>query len=228
MIDLYFWPTPNGYKAAIMLAELDLPYNVIPIDITAGAQFEPDYLRINPNNKVPAIVDHDGPHGNPFAVFESGALLIYLAEKAGKFLSDDPVTRSETLQWLFFQNSTLGPMLGQAHHFMVYASEKLPYAIERYDREARRIYDILERRLGEVEYLAGDYSIADISTFPWIRTRKLHRRDLKDYPNISRWYEAIKQRPGVRKGIDTMTDQKKWEAKPGSEEWKNMFGKGKD
>lgn len=228
MIDLYFWPTPNGYKAAIMLAELDLPYKVVPIDITAGAQFEPDYLRINPNNKVPAIVDHDGPHGTPHAVFESGALLIYLAEKSGKFLSQDPVVRSETLQWLFFQNSTVGPMLGQAHHFMVYASEQLPYAIERYDREARRIYDILERRLGEVEYLAGDYSIADISTFPWIRTRKLHRRDLADYPNITRWYEAIKQRPGVRRGIDTMTDQKKWEAKPGSEEWKNMFGKGKD
>lgn len=227
MIDLYFWPTPNGYKAAIMLAELDLPYRVIPIDITGGAQFEPEYLQINPNNKVPAIVDHDGPHGQPFAVFESGALLIYLAEKAGKFLSDDPVARSETLQWLFFQNSTLGPMLGQAHHFMVYASEQLPYAIERYDREAGRIYDILERRLGEVDYLAGDYSIADISTFPWIRTRKLHRRDLADYPNITRWYEAIKARPGVRRGIDTMTDQKKWEAKPGSDEWKNMFGKGK-
>lgn len=227
MIDLYFWPTPNGYKAAIMLAELDLEYNVLPIDITAGAQFDPEFLKINPNNKVPAIVDHDGPHGKPHAVFESGALLVYLAEKTGKFLSKDPVMRSEALQWLFFQNSTVGPMLGQAHHFMVYASEKLPYAVDRYGREVGRIYDILERRLGEMEYLAGDYSIADISTFPWIRTRKLHQRDLKDYPNITGWYEAIKKRPGVRKGIDTLTEQKQWEAKPGSAEWKNMFGKGK-
>lgn len=225
MIDLYFWPTPNGYKAAIMLAELDLDYTVVPVDITAGKQFEPDFLRVNPNNKVPAIVDHDGPHGKPFAIFESGAVLIYLAEKEGKFLPKEPVARSETLQWLFFQNSTVGPMLGQAHHFMVYASEQLPYAIERYDREAQRIYDILERRLGQIEYLAGDYSIADISTFPWIRTRKLHQRDLKDYPNLARWYETIKARPGVRKGIDTLSDQKKWEARPGSEEWKNMFSK---
>jgi GSH-dependent disulfide-bond oxidoreductase len=227
MIDFYFWPTPNGYKAAIMLAELDVEYSVVPINITAGAQFAPEYVEINPNSKVPAIVDHDGPHRQRLPIFESGAILIYLAEKYGKFLSDDPVSRSETLQWLFFQNAAVGPMLGQAHHFMVYASEQIPYAIERYGREAARLYDILERRLGEREYLAGDYSIADISTFPWIRTRKLHRRDLADYPNITRWYEAIKQRPGVRKGIDTLKDKKEWEAKPGSDEWKNMFGKGK-
>ncbi|PHS19351.1 MAG: glutathione S-transferase [Blastopirellula sp.] len=228
MIDLYFWPTPNGYKAAIMLAELNLDYEVVPVDITAGKQFEPKFLKINPNNKVPAIVDHDGRHGKPITIFESGAVLIYLAEKAEKYLPQEPVSRSETLQWLFFQNSTVGPMLGQAHHFMVYASEELPYAIERYGREVGRIYDILERRLGETEYLAGNYSIADISTFPWIRTRKLHRRDLNDYPNITRWYEVIKMRPGVRKGIDTLNGQKQWEAKPGSEEWKNMFGKGKN
>lgn len=227
MIDLYFWPTPNGYKAAIMLAELDFDYSVFPVDITAGDQFSEEYRSINPNSKVPAIVDHDGRHGKPFPIFESGAVLIYLAEKSGQFLSKDPALRSETLQWLFFQNSTVGPMLGQAHHFMVYASENLPYAVERYGREAARIYDILERRLSESEFLAGDYSIADISTFPWIRTRKLHRRDLADYPNITRWYETIKNRPGVRKGIDTMRDRKEWEAKPGSEEWKNMFGKGK-
>ncbi len=227
MIDLYFWPTPNGYKAAIMLAELSLSYNVIPVDITAGAQFKPEFLKVNPNNKVPAIVDHDGPHGQPFAVFESGAILIYLAEKSGRFIPDDPAARYEVLQWLFFQNTTLGPMLGQAHHFMVYASEELPYAIERYDRETGRIYDILERRLDGREYLVGEYSIADISTFPWIRTRKLHRRDLSNYPNVARWYEAIKSRPGVRTGIDTLNKQKSWEAKPGSDEWKNMFGKGK-
>jgi len=226
MIDLYFWPTPNGYKAAIMLAELDVPYNVLPIDITAGEQFKPEFLKINPNNKVPAIVDHDGPHHKPFAVFESAAILIYLAEKAGKLLPEDAGKRYEALQWLIFQNSTMGPMLGQAHHFMVYASETIDYAIERYDREAGRIYSILEKRLGDYEYLAGEYSIADISTFPWVRTRKLHRRNLKDYPNIDRWYQAIKARPGVRTGLGTLSAKKSWEAKPGTEEWKNMFEKG--
>lgn len=226
MIDLYFWPTPNGYKAAIMLAELDLPYTVIPVDITAGEQFEPEFLKVNPNNKVPAIVDHDGPHNKPFAVFESAVVLMYLAEKAGKFLPEDAGRRYEALQWLVFQNATMGPMLGQAHHFMVYAAEKIDYAIERYDREVGRIYDILERRLGDREYLADEYSIADISTFPWIRTRKLHRRDLKDYPNIDRWYQAIKDRPGVRAGLDTLADRKSWEAKPGTDAWKNMFAKG--
>lgn len=226
MIDLYFWPTPNGYKAAIMLAELDLPHTVIPVDITAGEQFEPDFLKVNPNNKVPAIVDHDGPHNKPFAVFESAVVLMYLAEKAGKFLPKDAGRRYEALQWLVFQNATMGPMLGQAHHFMVYAAEKIEYAIERYDREVGRIYDILERRLGDREYLADEYSIADISTFPWIRTRKLHRRDLKDYPNIDRWYQAIKDRPGVRAGLDTLADRKSWEAKPGTDAWKNMFAKG--
>lgn len=226
MIDLYFWPTPNGYKAAIMLAELDLPYNVIPIDITAGEQFKPEFLKVNPNNKVPAILDHDGPHNKPFAVFESAVVLMYLAEKAGKFLPEDAGRRYEALQWLVFQNSTMGPMLGQAHHFMVYASEKIDYAIERYDREVGRIYNVLEKRLGDCEYLAGEYSVADISTFPWIRTRKLHRRDLKDYPNIDRWYQAIKARPGVRAGLSTLADKKSWEAKPGTEEWKNMFAKG--
>lgn len=209
-----------------MLAELDLPYNVIPVDITAGEQFKLEFNKINPNNKVPAIVDHDGPHNKPFAVFESAVVLMYLAEKSGKFLPEDAGRRYEALQWLVFQNSTMGPMLGQAHHFMVYASETIDYAIERYDREVGRIYSILEKRLEDCEYLAGEYSIADISTFPWIRTRKLHRRDLKDYPNIDRWYQAIKARPGVRAGLNTLADKKSWEAKPGTEEWKNMFAKG--
>ena len=145
MIDLYFWPTPNGYKAAIMLAELDLEYRVVPIDITAGEQFHPEFLKINPNNKVPAIVDHDGPHNKPYAVFESAVVLIYLAEKSGRFLSQDPEKRYDTLKWLVFQNTTMGPMLGQAHHFMVYATEKIDYAIERYDREVGRIYNIRPR-----------------------------------------------------------------------------------
>ena len=147
MIDLYFWPTPNGYKAAIMLAESGLDYRVIPVDITAGEQFHPEFLKINPNNKVPAIVDHDGPHNKPYAVFESAVVLIYLAEKSGRFLSQDPEKRYDTLKWLVFQNTTMGPMLGQAHHFMVYATEKIDYAIERYDREVGRIYNILELSL---------------------------------------------------------------------------------
>ena len=225
MIDLYFWPTPNGYKAAIMLAELGLPYNVSPVDITAGEQFRPEYLEVNPNNKVPAIVDHDGPHNRPIKIFESAAVLLYLAEKTGRFLPEDPVRRYEAIQWLIFQNASMGPMLGQAHHFMVYASEKIDYAIERYDREAGRIYNVLEKRLGAEEYLAGEYSIADISTFPWVRTRKLHRRDLADYPNIDRWYHAIKNRPGVHTGLNTLAEKKTWEAKPGTDEWTNMFGK---
>lgn len=225
MIDLYFWPTPNGYKAAIMLAELDLPYNVIPVNITAGEQFRPEFLEINPNNKVPAIVDHDGPHNRPIGIFESAAILLYFAEKTGRFLSEDAEKRYEAIQWLIFQNTTMGPMLGQAHHFMVYASEKVDYAIERYDREVGRIYNILEKRLSAKEYLAGDYSIADISTFPWVRTRKLHRRDLADYPNIDRWYQAIKNRPGVHAGLNTLAEKKVWEANPGTDEWNNMFGK---
>ncbi|HAF68425.1 MAG: glutathione S-transferase [Gammaproteobacteria bacterium] len=227
MIDLYFWPTPNGYKASIMLAEVGLLGNVVPVDITAGDQFKSEYLAISPNNKVPAIVDHEGPGGKPIAMFESGAILIYLAEKTGQLLSHDPVVRLETLQWLMFQMGGLGPMLGQAHHFREYAPEPIDYAIQRYTDEAARLYQVLEKRLGTVEYLAGEYSIADVATFPWIRTRKLHGQDLAEYPNVNRWYQAIKVRSSVSEGLSVLAESKQWKAQPGTPEWESMFSSGK-
>jgi len=225
MIDLYFWTTPNGYKATIMLAEIVAPYRVIPVDITAGDQFGPDFLKISPNNKIPAIVDHDGPNGNPLPIFESGAILLYLAEKSGQFLPSDPRARMDVLQWLMFQMGGVGPMLGQAHHFRRYAPDQIPYAIERYTKEAARLYGVIDRRLAEVEYLAGEYSIADIATFPWIRPHRWQGQELDIFPNLKRWYDSIKARPAVQEGLAVMADTKKWEAKPGSEAWTNMFGK---
>ena len=169
MLDLYTWPTPNGHKVHIMLEELGVDYRVVPIDIWAGEQFSPEFLRISPNNKMPALVDEDGPDGDPISVFESGAILLYLAEKHGRFLPHDPRGRWDVVQWLMFQMSGVGPFLGQAHHFRGYAPEKIPYAIDRYTNEAGRIYGVLDRRLAGREYLAGEYSIADIATFPWLR-----------------------------------------------------------
>jgi GSH-dependent disulfide-bond oxidoreductase len=225
MIDLYFWTTPNGYKATIMLAEIGAPYRAVPVDITAGDQFGPDFLKISPNNKIPAIVDHDGPNGDPLPIFESGAILLYLAEKSGQFLPSDPRARMSVLQWLMFQMGGVGPMLGQAHHFRRYAPDQIPYAIERYTKEAARLYGVIDRRLAEVEYLAGDYSIADIATFPWIRPHRWQGQELDTFPNLKRWYDSIKARPAVQEGLAVMADTKKWEAKPGSEAWNNMFGK---
>jgi GSH-dependent disulfide-bond oxidoreductase len=225
MIDLYFWTTPNGYKATIMLAEIGAPYRVVPVDITAGDQFGPDFLKISPNNKIPAIVDHDGPNGEPLPIFESGAILLYLAEKSGQLLPSDPRARMGVLQWLMFQMGGVGPMLGQAHHFRRYAPDQIPYAIERYTKEAARLYGVIDRRLAEAEYLAGDYSIADIATFPWIRPHRWQGQELDAFPNLKRWYDSIKARPAVQEGLAVMADTKKWEAKPGSEAWKNMFGK---
>ena len=169
MIDLFFWTTPNGYKVTIMLAEVGLPYRVVPIDITAGDQFKPEFLAISPNNKIPAIVDDDGPDAEPIAVFESGAILLYLAEKTGRFLPSSARARMEVIQWLMFQMGGVGPMLGQAHHFRRYAPEQIAYAVDRYTNEAARLYRVIDRRLADHEYLAGEYSIADIATFPWIR-----------------------------------------------------------
>ncbi len=201
MIDLYTWPTPNGKKISIMLEETGLPYRAIKIDITSNEQFAPEYLAVNPNGKIPAIVDHDGPGGGDFTVFESGSILIYLAEKAGKLLPTEPVARITTIEWLMFQMSGLGPMLGQAHHFRRFAPEPVPYAVERYEKEAARLYGVLDRRLGEVEYLAGDYSIADIASFPWIYRYEWQGIALEDYPNVGRWFAAIKARPAVQRGI---------------------------
>ncbi|HAO42153.1 MAG TPA: glutathione S-transferase, partial [Afipia sp.] len=180
--------------------------------------------KISPNNKIPAIVDHDGPGGKPLPVFESGAILLYLAEKTGKLLPSDPRARMEVIQWLMFQMGGAGPMLGQAHHFRRYAPEQIPYAVERYTKEAARLYGVIDRRLADREYLAGEYSIADIATFPWIRPYRWQGQELETYPNLKRWFDAIKVRPAVQEGLAVMSDTKKWGAKPGTESWKNMFG----
>lgn len=201
MIDLYTWSTPNGYKVSIMLEEVGLPYNVIPVDIAKGDQFDEVFLKISPNNKIPAIVDHEGPDGRPFPLFESGAILMYLAEKTGQLMPSETRQRYTVIEWLMFQMGGLGPMLGQNHHFRRYAPEVIDYAIERYTNEAHRLYRVMDRRLGEVEYLAGAYSIADIACFPWIRPWKRQGQDLDRHPNLKRWFEAIDQRPAVQRGL---------------------------
>jgi GSH-dependent disulfide-bond oxidoreductase len=201
MIELYTWTTPNGRKVSIMLEETGLSYNVHPVDIGKGEQFRPEYIAINPNSKIPAIIDSDGPGGAPLALFESGAILIYLAEKTGKLLPRDPVARLVALQWLMFQMGGVGPMFGQAHHFLRAAPEPVPYGIERYTKETRRLYGVLDRRLGEAAYLAGDYSIADIATFPWVARHEWHKVELAEFPNVARWYAAIAARPAVARGM---------------------------
>ena len=202
-IDLYYWPTPNGWKIAIFLEEVELPYNVIPVDITAGDQFEPMFLEISPNNKMPAIIDPEGPDGAPISVFESGAILIYLSEKTGKFLPGSPRERYGVLQWLMFQMGHVGPMLGQAHHFRQYAPEEVPYAIDRYTNEAARLYGIMDRRLSETDYFAGgEYSIADMAIYPWLVPHERQGKRLEDFPNLARWYEKIVARPAVERALE--------------------------
>jgi GST-like protein len=207
MIDLYTWPTPNGHKIHIALEELGLPYTVHAVDIAEGDQFKPEFLKISPNNRIPAIVDQDGPKGKPLAQFESGAILIYLAEKTGKLLAPKGNARYAALQWLMFQMASIGPMLGQVHHFRAYAPEKIPYAIDRYTNEAKRLYGVLDRRLGEAEYLAGEYGIADIATFPWLRYWEKQGVVLSDYPNVQRWFQAIEARPAVQRGLQVLADR---------------------
>ncbi|MBX6391877.1 MAG: glutathione S-transferase N-terminal domain-containing protein [Burkholderiales bacterium] len=201
MIDLYTWKTPNGRKVSIMLEEVGLPYRVHPVDLGKDEQFDPEFLKISPNNKIPAIVDPYGPDGKPIAMFESGAILIYLSAKTGKLLPEDMRGRFVALQWLMFQMGGVGPMFGQLHHFLRAASEHVPYAIERYRKEKDRLYGVLDRRLAEVEYLAGEYSIADIATYPWVARYEWHQTDLNDYPNVKRWFEAISARPAVQRGM---------------------------
>ena len=209
-IDLYAWPTPNGYKVSIMLEELGLPYAVHPIDIGAGDQFKPDFLKISPNNKMPAIVDPDGPDGEPYALFESGAIMMYLAEKTGRFWPSDMRQRYDVVQWLMFQMGGVGPMLGQAHHFRIYAPEKLPYAIDRYTNEAGRLYGVMDTRLGETQYLAGDdYSIADMATFPWTRSIERQGHSFEEYPNVKRWFDAIDARPAVVEGLKLLAEARR-------------------
>jgi len=207
MIDLYTWPTPNGHKVHIMLEETGLPYTVHAVNIGAGDQFDPAYLRLNPNNKMPTIVDNDGPRGKPYTVFESGAILMYLAEKTGKFMRQEMAARYTVIQWLMFQMGAIGPMLGQAHHFLQYAPEEIPYAKNRYTNEASRLYGVLDRRLGEVEYLAGDYSIADMATHPWVRFPERQGLNREDFPNLQRWFEAIAERPAVQRAYEVLKDR---------------------
>ncbi|MBR8315507.1 glutathione S-transferase N-terminal domain-containing protein [Burkholderia dolosa] len=210
MIDVYSWATPNGHKVHIMLEETGLAYRVHPVDIGAGDQFKPEFLKISPNNKIPAIVDSDGPGGQPISLFESGAILIYLAEKTGKFLPSDPVARYATLEWLMFQMGGVGPMLGQAHHFRLYAPQKIEYAVDRYTNEAKRLYNVMEKRLGESEYLAGsEYTIADIATFPWTRSWQNQGVVLDELPNVKRWHDAIAARPAVQRGVEVLASLRK-------------------
>ena len=200
MIQLYTWATPNGKKVSIMLEELELPYEVHPINIANGDQLKPEYLAINPNNKIPAIIDSDGPGGKPLKLFESGAILMYLAEKTGKFLPQEMAKRYEVIQWLMFQMGGVGPMFGQANYFYR-LEEKVPFAIERYYKEAIRLYKVLEQTLGQRSYLAGDYSIADIATYPWVGRHDGHNVKLEEFPNVKRWFETISQRPAVKRGM---------------------------
>ena len=200
MIQLYTWGTPNGKKASIMLEEVELPYEVHPINISKGDQLKPEYLAINPNNKIPAIIDTEGPGGKPLKLFESGAILMYLAEKTGKFLPQELAKRYEVIQWLMFQMGGVGPMFGQANYFYR-LEEKVPFAIERYYREAIRLYKVLEQALAQKDYLAGEYSIADIATYPWVGRHDGHNVKLEEFPNVKRWFDAISQRPAVKRGM---------------------------
>jgi len=210
MIEVYSWATPNGHKVHIMLEECGLAYRAIPVNIGAGEQFTPDFLAISPNNKIPAIVDPDGPDGRPISLFESGAILLYLAGKTGRFLPAGTRERYEVLQWLMFQMGGLGPMLGQAHHFRIYAPEKLPYAVERYTNEARRLYGVLDRRLAKSRYIGcGEYSIADIAVFPWLRSWKNQGIDWADYPHLKGWFDEIAARPAVVRGVEVLADLRK-------------------
>jgi GSH-dependent disulfide-bond oxidoreductase len=201
MIDLYTWSTPNGRKVSIMLEETGLSYRVHKIDISKGDQFKPEFVAINPNSKIPAIVDSDGPGGKPFPLFESGAILIYLADKTGQFLPKDPAARYTVLEWLMFQMGGVGPMFGQVHHFLRAAPEPVPYAIERYGKETRRLYGVLDARLKQAAHLAGEYSIADIATYPWVARHEWHKVALGDFPNVERWYREIGARPAVARGM---------------------------
>jgi len=225
MIDLYTWPTPNGHKVHIMLEETGIAYRVHPINIGAGEQFEPGFLKISPNNKMPAMVDPDGPGGKPISMFESGAMLIYLASKSGRFLPEDLAKKWSTLSWLMFQMGGVGPMLGQAHHFLGYAPEKIPYAMDRYKNEANRLYGVIERRLAESEYIGCDeYTIADMAIVPWLRYPDRQGVEIDEFPRLKKWRDAILERPAVKRGCEVLADRRR----PGphtDKEREILFGK---
>ncbi len=226
MIEVWTWPTPNGHKVHIMLEELGLPYKVVPVNIGKGEQFRADFLAITPNHCIPAIVDPDGPDGKPITIFESAAIMIYLSEKTGgKLMPADPSGRYCCLQWMMFQMGGVGPMFGQYNHFANYAVEKLPYAIERYTNEVHRLHRVLEKRLSESAYLAGDdYTMADIITFPWIRNPDRRNINLGDYAAVKRWHDAIAARPAVQRGVEVLSENQR-RGQMTAEERENMFGK---
>ena len=210
MIEVFTWPTPNGHKIHVMLEECGLPYRATPVNIGAGDQFKTEFLAISPNNKIPAITDPDGPDGKPISLFESGAILVYLAAKTGKFMPGTDRERFEVLQWVMFQMGGVGPMLGQAHHFRIYAPEKVPYAIDRYSNEAKRLYSVIDKRLAQSRYLGGkDYSIADIATFPWLRSWQNQGVTLSDYPHLEQWFNKIDARPAVQRGLKVLAELRK-------------------
>jgi GSH-dependent disulfide-bond oxidoreductase len=210
MIEVYSWATPNGHKVHVMLEECGLAYRAIPVDIGAGDQFKPEFLAISPNNKIPAIVDPDGPDGAPISMFESGAILVYLAAKTGRFLPADLRVRYRALEWLMFQMGSIGPMLGQTHHFRLYAPEKIPYAVDRYSNEAKRLYGVLDTRLKASEYVAADeYTIADIAIFPWLRSWQNQGIDWAEFPHAKAWFDRVAARPAVQRGVQVLAGLRK-------------------
>jgi GST-like protein len=210
MIEVFSWPTPNGHKVHIMLEECKLPYTVQAVNIGTGAQFDPAFLKISPNNKIPAMLDSDGPDGKPIALFESGAILLYLAAKTGKFLPKSDRAKFEVLQWLMFQMGGVGPMLGQAHHFRMYAPEKVPYAVDRYTNEAKRLYGVMDTQLASRKFIAGNsYTIADIAIFPWLRSWQNQGIDWADFPHLKDWFDRISARPAVQRGVKVLADLRK-------------------
>ena len=210
MLEVWSWPTPNGHKVHIAVEELGLQYKLVPVNIGQGEQFRPDFLAITPNHRIPAIVDPDGPGGKPISLFESGAILIYLAEKHGRLIPRDPAARYTCLQWLMFQMGGVGPMFGQYGHFHNYAPEKIPYAMTRYANEVRRLHGVLEKRLAQAEYLAGDeYSIADIATFPWLRFPERRGIDFNEFPAVKRWFASIEARPAVQRGVAVLSENQR-------------------
>ncbi|WP_269499376.1 glutathione binding-like protein [Castellaniella sp. S9] len=226
MIDLHYWTTPNGHKITLFLEETGLPYRILPVDIGRGDQFQADFLRISPNNRIPAIVDHEPEGGGePIAMFESGAILLYLAEKTGRFLPSDLRGRHEVLQWLFWQVSGLGPMAGQNHHFNVYAPDKLPYAIDRYVRETARLYAVLDKRLAGRRFIGEDYSIADMACYPWIVSHGLQKQNLDDFPHLKAWYERIGQRPATQRAYALIKSVNPGDGAPSTEAaYRVLFG----
>jgi GST-like protein len=225
MIELYYWPTPNGHKASIMLEEVGLEYELHPVNILKGEQFDPVFLAISPNNRIPAIVDTEGPHGGRYNVFESGAILMYLAEKTGKLWPQERGARYRVAQWLMFQMANVGPKFGECGHFKGYAPQRFPYSIERYFRETLRLYGVLDRELASREFLAGAYSIADIAVFPWTtpKVRELHEVEIAEFPHVQRWFEKIHARPAVRRGLAVLEDRIKY-GDPSEETREALFG----